>query len=280
MKTYSSNPGRNERLKIIDCPVCGISKFDNLWSLDSYSFSTCPKCSLIYQNPQPLSKDVEVRYDSDYFNYEIENEESFLNLMLLGLKDIGFVPVKVDGISKKILDIGCATGLFLSHMKKMGWKTYGVEICKDACDYGNNVRNVNIFHGTLNEAGFNEETFDIIHLSHVIEHINNPKEFLQEIYRLLKPGGVIYCTTPNVQGLQARWFKEKWRSAIADHLVLFSIKTLKRVLEEIGFLDLKYRTWGGLCAGSGYPAFFKKILDKLSKPMGFGDVMIFKGVKK
>lgn len=280
MKTYSSDPGINERLKVIDCPICGCGEFERLWNLGLYSFSNCPKCNLIYQNPQPISEDVEVRYDDQYFNYEINNEESFLNLMLLGLKDIGFVPSKVQDGSKKILDIGCATGLFLSHMKKMGWKTYGIEVCKEACEYGNNVRGVNIFHGILSEASFSKDTFDVIHLSHVIEHINDPKVFLKDVYKMLKPGGFIYCTTPNVDGLQAKWFKGRWRSAIADHLVLFSVKTLNRILKDVGFENLKYRTWGGLCAGSGYPYFVKNILDKLSKPLGFGDVMIFKGVKK
>lgn len=280
MKTYSSIPGSKEKLKEILCPVCGHESYIPIWDLETFNYSKCNSCSLIYQNPQPLSGDVEVRYDSDYFQYEIKNEGSFLNLMLLGLNDIGFIPEKVTSGAKRILDIGCATGLFLSHMKELGWDTYGVEICKDAADYGNKIRGVNIHNGLLETAGYENDAFDVIHISHVIEHVNDPYEFLNKIYKLLKPGGVLYCTTPNVDGFQARLFKEKWRSAIADHLVLFSKNTLTLLLKKVGFKKLEHKTWGGLCAGSGYPIFVKKILDKLCKPMGFGDVMIFRGYKK
>lgn len=280
MKTYSSVPGIKERLKQIVCPVCGHNSYNKLWDLDTFSYSICKKCNLIYQNPQPVSTDIEFRYDNNYFQYEVENEKAFLNLILLGLKDIGFVPNKVVKGSKKILDIGCATGLFLSHMKSLGWETYGVEICKEAAEYGNMVRGVNIYNGLLYEAQFKKGYFDIINLSHVIEHVNEPMDFLFEIKSLLKPGGVFYCTTPNVDGFQAKFFKDRWRSAIADHLMLFSKKTLSLLLKEVGFEGLKSRTWGGLCAGSGYPKFVKTFLDKLCKPLGFGDVMIFKAFKK
>lgn len=280
MKTYSSRPGVGERKKNIECPVCNETLYKEFWDLGAFSFSKCPKCSLVYQNPQPLSSDIHVRYDNDYFKYEIENESSFLELMLLGLKDIGFIPEKINKDSKSILDIGCATGLFLSYMKGLGWDTKGVEVCKEACDYGNRVRGVNIYHGILESAEIPRESFDIIHLSHVIEHVNEPDAFLNCIYDLLKPGGTIYCTTPNVSGFQAKLFKIRWRSAIADHLFLFSTYTLRKLLSKAGFQELKYKTWGGLCRGSGYPNWIKFIADRLSKPLGFGDVMIFKGVKK
>lgn len=280
MKTYSSKPGEAEKKNHIKCPLCNQAQYNEYWDLGTYSFSKCPKCSLVYQNPQPVSEHIHERYDNSYFNYEIENEAGFLNLMLLGLKDIGFTPYRVKEDSMSILDIGCATGLFLSHMKDLGWKTKGVEVCQDACEYGNRVRGVDIYHGVLEDAGLKEESFDIIHLSHVIEHVNCPKEFLDTIYSLLKPGGTIYCTTPNVSGFQAKLFKIRWRSAIADHLFLFSVTTLRKFLIKSGFKELRYKTWGGLCKGSGYPSWIKTLADRLSKPLGFGDVMIFKGVKK
>ncbi len=280
MKTYSSTPKKNEVLIEIACPLCGHGSYKKYWNLDDYSFSKCPKCSLVYQNPQPVASFVEDRYDNDYFSYEIDNEDSFLELMLLGLKDIGFDPKYVDGDNKHILDIGCATGLFLSYMKGLGWETSGVEVCKEAAAYGNKNRDVNIFSGILDDAPFLDSSFDVIHLSHVIEHINNPKDFLEKINRLLKPGGVFYCITPNINGLQAKYFKSKWRSAIADHMILFSVKTLNNILRETGFSKLKYKTWGGMCAGSGFPLFVKNILDRACKPLNFGDVMIFRAVKK
>lgn len=274
MKTFSTKPGLEEKQIEINCPLCSNTEYIKKWSLDDYHFSKCPACKLVYQNPQPIPEDVAKRYDESYFEYEIENEKSFLNLMLLGLKDAGFKPECFESDGKRVLDIGCATGLFLSHMKGLGWKTYGVEICKSAADYGNSTRGVNIFTGTLDKADFPENYFDVIHLSHVIEHINDPDPFVQNIHRLLKPGGVVYCTTPNIDGLQARLFKERWRSAIADHMVLYSVNTLKMILSKHGLIVKNHKTWGGICAGSGYPLFVKRIMDRLAKPLGFGDVVI------
>lgn len=279
MKTFSKKPGTDERTKLIRCPLCDNKTFNEFWTLNDFSYVKCSNCSLVYQNPQPIPEDIYDRYDDDYFSYEIENEKAFLNLMLLGLKDVGFLPDNIPGNNKKILDIGCATGLFLEHMKHRNWDTYGIEVCGSAADYGNRERGLNIFTGTIDQAPFKSNSFDIIHLSHVIEHINDPEKFIQKIFELLKPGGVVYCTTPNIDGLQAKLFKEKWRSAIADHIVLFSVKTLKRLFIQTGFVVNTHKTWGGLCANSGHHKLIKQVLDKAAKPIGFGDVMIIKAVK-
>ncbi|MGL1894334.1 MAG: class I SAM-dependent methyltransferase [Spirochaetaceae bacterium] len=279
MKTFSTIPPKTEKSREIPCPLCQSIKYEKHWDLESFFYSQCPNCSLIYQNPQPISEDVEERYDESYFSYEIENEDSFLNLMLLGLKDMKFDVTSSITDNKKILDIGCATGLFLSHMKKLGWQTFGVEVCESAVDYGNSVRGLDIYKGILDNAPIPVGSLDVIHLSHVIEHINDPNTFVEHIFKLLKPGGVVYCTTPNVSGLQSKIFKNRWRSAIPDHMILFSVKTLKQIFVQNNFRIYGHKTWGGLCANSGYPKHIKILLDKLAKPLGFGDVVIIKAVK-
>lgn len=279
MKTFSKTPALNERSKIIRCPLCDNKQTKPFWDLKDFSYVKCPNCSLVYQNPQPITEDIHERYDDEYFSYEIENEKIFLKLILLGLKDVGFVPDDIIIKNKKILDIGCATGLFLEYMKDRCWDTYGVEVCESAADYGNAKRGLNIFAGTIENAPLKPCSMDVIHLSHVIEHINDPRKFVKRILTLLKPGGIVYCTTPNIDGLQSKLFKENWRSAIADHIVLFSVKTLKRLFIELGFEVETHKTWGGLCANSGYHKLIKEFLDKAAKPMGFGDVMIIKAVK-
>lgn len=279
MKTFSTIPPVTERQETIACPLCKNEQFTDHWDLENFSYKRCPKCSLVYQNPQPVACDVEDRYDDSYLSYEMENEDTFLNLMFLGLKDVGFNTTETCLRDKKILDIGCATGLFLAHMKKLGWDTYGVEVCAGAADFGNNKRGLNIFKGILDDCLIPDNSLDVIHLSHVIEHINKPDEFVKKIYSLLKPGGIVYCVTPNISGFQAKLFKGLWRSAIPDHLVLFSVVTLKKIFRQNNLKTVKFKTWGGLCADSGYHNLLKKVLDKLAKPFGFGDVVIVKAVK-
>ena len=82
--------------------------------------------------------------------------------------------------------------------------------------------------------------------------------------RILAPGGYALITTPNIDGFQARLFGKSWRSAIADHTVLFSKKTLQKLVREVGFEVRRCVTWGGLAIGRA-PALIKRPMDKLAK---------------
>ena len=90
---------------------------------------------------------------------------------------------------------------------------------------------------------------------------------------MLAPNGYAIITTPNIAGLQARLFRSSWRSAIPDHLFLFSKRTLPRLLERAGLEVLRLVTWGGLAVGTA-PAWIKNRIDTAAKRMGFGDVML------
>lgn len=140
-------------------------------------------------------------------------------------------------------------------------------------------RGIRIFVGTLEEAAFKAESFTAIHFSHLIEHVPDPRSFLKEVYRVLKPGGYAVITTPNVDGLQARLFGKEWRSAIADHLTLFSKRTLARLIREIGFEIRQTVTWGGLAKGTA-PCLIKRPVDFLAKRLGFGDVVLHLAAKR
>jgi len=273
-KTFSKIPGQEESRESIQCPLCGKVSFRVHWQADQGTWQRCLGCSLLMQNPQPVPVDILNRYDAEYFSYETENEDSFLNLMLLGLKDIRFFEdYGHEDADRSFLDIGCATGRLGSYLNDRGWMARGVEVCREAAEYGNTHHNISIFPGTLEEASFPDSTFQYVHTSHVIEHINRPDQFVQEIYRILKPGGVFLCATPNSSGFQALLFQERWRSVIADHLFLFSKKTLKNLLLSAGFHHEKTKTWGGI--GKGFaPELLKRAADRLVKPLGWGDVMM------
>jgi SAM-dependent methyltransferase len=115
--------------------------------------------------------------------------------------------------------------------------------------------------------------------SHLFEHLKNTGDFVREIRRVLAPGGRFLVTTPNCAGFQARLFGAKWRSAIFDHLYLFSKKTLSRLLLQEGFAIEKVVTWGGIAEGCA-PGGVKKICDRAAKLFGIGDVMMFRAVKR
>lgn len=274
MKTYSTKPGKEQSENIV-CNFCGERNDIPVIKTDDYRFVKCSSCGLIYQNPQPKEDDLLRRYGDHYFNYELENAGNFFNLMLLGLEDISFFSYADRWCKeKKFLDIGCATGMLLQHMKKLNWKEKGVEVCEEAARYGIGKRGVDIVIGTLQAARFNNESFSAVHCSHLVEHLTDPRSFFAEVRRILKPSGLFIVATPNIDGFQAKLFKEKWRSAIADHMVLFSKKTLENYFSEYGFTVLKNKTWGGLAEGSA-PRVLKRITDRTVKVLGWGDVMIY-----
>lgn len=277
MKTYSIGP-RGERFEEVPCPLCGSREHRPRRAGEQFRFVQCRSCRLVYQNPRPVFSELKNRYREDYFRYELENAENFFNLMRLGLRDIGFdrlSPGLLAGLpGRRFLDIGCATGMLVADMGRRGWDSEGVEICRESAEYGIRERGVKITIATLEEARLPPDSFSIVHFSHLIEHVPDPRGLLREVRRLLVPGGYAIVTTPNIGGLQARLFGPGWRSAIADHLTLFSRPTLRRLLEEEGFRIHRVCTWGGLALGAA-PLWLKRPMDILAKRLGFGDVMLF-----
>jgi len=284
-KTWST-PVNAEEKKPIPCATCGSNSFKPSLQCEGFSYVRCAKCGLVQMNPQPEQNEIKRRYDEnhgqDYLAYELANEKSFLDLALLALEDSGFGEIERTFLScnkTRVLDVGCATGSLLAALRQRGWKTTGVEISGPQAEYGKLKRNLDLRNGSLEEICFPGEYFNVVIASHLIEHLNNPASFAAEVYRILSIGGYFFVTTPNISGMQARFFRNRWRSAIFDHLYLFSIKTLTRLLSEKGFTVEKISTWGGIAKGAA-PEKVKRIFDKAAKRFGFGDVMIIRAVKQ
>jgi 2-polyprenyl-3-methyl-5-hydroxy-6-metoxy-1,4-benzoquinol methylase len=144
--------------------------------------------------------------------------------------------------SGRLLDVGCGVGAFLSAMSDLGWTAEGldtdprvVESCR---------RNgVHAQVGTLEEANFPSESFDVVTASHVIEHIYDPVAFLAEVRRVLKVGGQVRLRTPNSDSSSLRRFRENWLGLeVPRHLYLFSPRTLAQVAQSAGFRSAVIRS--------------------------------------
>jgi SAM-dependent methyltransferase len=231
-------------------------------------------------NPQPEKSAVEDRYQTvygkDYLSYELGNEASFLRLQELALDDAGFPEIEAElrGRTPRALDIGCATGALLEKLRDRGWNCTGVEISPSA-EYARRERSLDVRSLPLEACKFPPGSFNLVLASHLIEHLNDPAGFTAEVRRILAPGGYFLVTTPNIAGFQARLFRGRWRSAIFDHLYLFSVSTLSRLLRQEGFRVQRVRTWGGLAAGAA-PRPVKALADRAAKRFGFGDVMLIR----
>lgn len=285
MKTWST-PVRKIEKDSIPCALCGGLKFKKALICEGFEYVRCRNCGLVQMNPQPLKEEIISRYSDkfggEYLSYEIENEAAFLKLQQLALKDASFFKLEKifflgDKDKPSVLDIGCATGTLLSFLRERGWRVTGVEISPSA-EFARSEKKLDVKSLPLEENKFPAESFDAILASHLIEHLNDPCSFLKEVNRVLKKDGLLFITTPDISGFQAKIYKGRWRSAIFDHLYLFSKGTLKKMLIKHGFKIQKVRTWGGLAAGFN-PVFIKRFADKAVKFLNNGDVMIIRARK-
>jgi len=273
VKTWST-PFLKEECAEIPCTLCKCTSFIPHFA----GYVRCASCSLVQVNPQPLPAAIIERYNNGsgqaYLTYEKNNEAAFLRLGELALQDAGFFDLEAELLpeSPSVLDIGSAIGSLPAMLKDRGWAVQCVEISGPQAIYCRE-RGLETSSLPLEDNHFPGQSFDVVIASHLIEHLNDPGSFVREVHRILKPAGRFYITTPNINSFQAKIFGSRWRSAIFDHLFLFSAGTLSLLLERSGFTVERIKTWGGLAAGTA-PVFIKRIFDTAVKPLSIGDVMI------
>ena len=142
-----------------------------------------------------------------------------------------------------LLDIGCSYGLFLKLARENGLRVYGIELSEYACRYCRDTLGLDVFCGDVKDADFPENYFDVITAIEIIEHIHNPRDFIFKIHKLLKPGGILYLVTPNIQSLSAKLTGYRWWSYRRTHLYYFSKRTLYHFLSRNGFSILSSRPY-------------------------------------
>jgi 2-polyprenyl-3-methyl-5-hydroxy-6-metoxy-1,4-benzoquinol methylase len=143
----------------------------------------------------------------------------------------------------KVLDVGCGNGAFLARMKLLGWQCTGIETDPLAAQFARDSFGLNVREGTLGDAGFSDDSFDVVTLSHVIEHVHSPQDLLMQCRRVLKPGGKLVVLTPNILSLGHRIFGRAWRGLEPPrHLQSFHPNALRQVVERSQLRTLRIST--------------------------------------
>jgi 2-polyprenyl-3-methyl-5-hydroxy-6-metoxy-1,4-benzoquinol methylase len=139
----------------------------------------------------------------------------------------------------RLLDIGFGDGAFLDIARAMGWDVTGID--PDSKVVNNALqRGLNVYQGGLEVMAQERGAFDVITMSHVIEHVHDPIEVLQTCNRLLKPGGQLWIETPNINSLGRSRFQHSWRGLETPrHLVLFNGRSLRGALQRAGFTNVQ-----------------------------------------
>src|SRR3984885_7952076 len=139
----------------------------------------------------------------------------------------------------RLLDIGFGSGAFLAAAHAIGWEVTGIDT--DSKVVSNALRRgLNVLQGGLEVLAGESNAFDVITLSHVIEHVHEPTRVLEACYRLLKPGGKLWLETPNIDSLGRMRFRNNWRGLETPrHLVIFNRQSLHTALKEAGFTNVR-----------------------------------------
>jgi 2-polyprenyl-3-methyl-5-hydroxy-6-metoxy-1,4-benzoquinol methylase len=159
---------------------------------------------------------------------------------------------RLIGLDGRILDIGCGDGSALLTMKGLGrWELHGLELDEAAVNRARE-RGLDVQTGDVVNCDLPDNSFDLIRMGHVIEHVSDPRATVERVKRLLRPGGILLGETPNTDCLDFRLFGRYWGPLHAPrHLTLFNSHNVRGLLEKAGFIDVKIfprlRTVGWSC---------------------------------
>jgi 2-polyprenyl-3-methyl-5-hydroxy-6-metoxy-1,4-benzoquinol methylase len=146
-----------------------------------------------------------------------------------------------------LLDVGCATGNFLSLVKQRGWEIWGVEFNPHAAATAARRLNAEVLPGDLVDLHLPREYFDVVTLFHVIEHALDPRRTVRKIREVLKRKARLVLETPDFGSKSERKMGAKWPHVKPrEHLYYFNEQSLRKLLREEGFQINKLRRCGGL----------------------------------
>ena len=197
------------------------------------------QCGIIFQSKLPDHN----CYDEDYVKKS--NMEKEANLRIPHPAYITAPLIEETTYGRMMLDVGFNTRHTMDYFKERGWLTWGIDCNKDLVGEGNIYKgdfetydfSPNISDDKLKELGIKEvkRTFDLIWMSHVLEHFNDPIKALQKAYNLLSPTGMMYISVADIDfltktgvGAYPHWSKH-------EHNILWSERALVRELKRIGF---------------------------------------------
>lgn len=234
---------RSEVLNSV-CPVCKSPDGKRIHKMEASSFWRCKNCGLEYIWPQPETEQLNSEYQDYYAGQRVDKAfDAVTELALPVLRmNIDNAFGEVAHATLRFLDVGCGGGHFVRAAQILGFEAYGIEVDRQAAENAQK-KGLNVLKGSLPHPDLPSDSFDLIKLMHVVEHVPDPNALFIEVAKLLKPGGVIWVDVPNQASFMAVMKKGLHFLGLGDygylqpplHLTAFNKKSLKALFRETGF---------------------------------------------
>ena len=214
-------------LEFVVCNLCQGTDTKPFAERDGLQVVQCASCGLVYVNPRRDAEHIFQHYNSGqssriqyYLDVEIADRRTFAEV--LDLAD------RLAPGRGALLDIGPNVGACLMLARERGWHTHGVEINAEAARYCREQRDLDVISGVLEPQTYAENSFDIVLMGDVIEHLRDPLDLMRLVHRVLKPGGAVIISTPNIAGWAGRLLQIKPE----EHLYYFAPATIEQLLRK------------------------------------------------
>jgi len=200
---------------------------------NGYPLRRCRVCRHLFTPDTPTAETLEALY-REYF-YEKQDLSTVPPFVIKRLTEVvnGFARYRLHN---RLLDVGFGAGAHLYAAEKLGWESYGIETSALAVEKAKRAGLAHVIEADFLTVPFSNNFFDVIVMGGVVEHLPAPLPFLNQASKLLRPGGLLYITTPNGLGISARVLGMDWTVVTPpEHIQLFSPKSLSVVLGQHGF---------------------------------------------
>lgn len=234
------------------CPLCSGTRSHVLRRITvahtkaggTYRLRRCRDCALVYLTPRLEDETLATLYGEDFYF----PEESAFSAVADGVKaliqDARRHVVEKRSRGGRLLDVGSGDGAFVHHMATHGWDATGLDFSPAASELAarRGLRGRYLM-GSLADHDLPQGSFDAVTMWQVLEHIGEPVATLRRAHALLRPGGLLVASVPNIDGLSAALTRERWWGLdVPRHLVHYTPSTLGRVIAESGLdvIDVRH----------------------------------------